>query len=139
MAVGKKKKAPITGAKSPSLSSKKTKAIINSFHQLLKKKKTTKDPKQLSDIDSEIENLGGMTAYQHASTVGQSSSRGGDSSHVFIAWLAELGVKREHLARKECEKMGWVLAEVLVKRSSHLLSQPTRNRCTRSQQLRKRA
>lgn len=107
MGLGKKnkKKTPITGVKSQSLSSKKTKSIINSFHLLLKKKKTIKDPNQLSEIDNEIEKLGGMAAYQHASTIGQSSSRGGDSSHVFIAWLTELGVKREYLGSEGRDKM----------------------------------
>ncbi|TIB34684.1 hypothetical protein E3P84_01694 [Wallemia ichthyophaga] len=116
MALGKKnkKKTPITGVKSQSLSSKKTKSIINSFHLLLKKKKTIKDPNQLSEIDNEIEKLGGMAAYQHASTIGQSSSRGGDSSHVFIAWLTELGVKREYLGSEGRDKMALLEIGALV-------------------------
>ncbi|TIA90800.1 hypothetical protein E3P99_01353 [Wallemia hederae] len=100
MGVGKRKKAPITrdGSKSNSLSSKKTKEIINKFHQLLKRRNITTDEKVQRQIDEEIESLGGMQAYQHASTLGQSATRGGDSSHVFIAWLQELRV-REKLQR----------------------------------------
>lgn len=45
---------------------------------------------QLRDVDNQISELGGITAYQHASTLGQSSERGGDSSKVLIQWLREL-------------------------------------------------
>ena len=108
MGVGKKKKAPITrdGSESTSLSSKKTKEIINKFHQLLKRRNITTDEKLKRQIDGEIDSLGGMSVYQHASTLGQSATRGGDSSHVFVAWLQELRVKEE---LQRGDKMRWVL------------------------------
>ncbi|TIB93040.1 hypothetical protein E3Q19_01568 [Wallemia mellicola] len=100
----KKKKTPITKSKktaSKSISSKKTKEIINNFHQLLKRRKTTTNEVEIKDIDRAIDELGGMEAYQHASTIGQSTPRGGDSSHYFVKWLAELGVKKSYVADKE--------------------------------------
>lgn len=42
---------------------------------------------QLGDIDGEIASLGGIEAYQVASTQGQDSLRGGDSSKKLVEWL----------------------------------------------------
>lgn len=42
---------------------------------------------QLGDIDGEIASLGGIEAYQAASTQGQDSLRGGDSSRKLVEWL----------------------------------------------------
>lgn len=44
---------------------------------------------QLGDIDGEVKNLGGIEAYQVASTQGQGNLRGGDSSKKLIEWLKE--------------------------------------------------
>ncbi|KAI5951467.1 BMT2 [Candida jiufengensis] len=43
--------------------------------------------KILARIDSEIEQRGGLKTYQSASTQGQTSKRGGDSSKKLIEWL----------------------------------------------------
>lgn len=43
--------------------------------------------KKLGEIDSEINQRGGIEAYQIASTQGQNTKRGGDSSKKLIEWL----------------------------------------------------
>ena len=88
-------------------SHKATQSIIQSFHVLLKKKSlleksissNSKDDEerissQLGTINAEIEALGGLDAYQEASSLGQDKERGGDSSKVLIEWLRELGQGR---------------------------------------------
>ncbi|TIA87405.1 hypothetical protein E3P99_03194 [Wallemia hederae] len=96
MNVGKEKKAPTTRDGSG------TNGSSNSMGASLISRKTSKtvDEQLRRQIDSGIDNLGGMSAYQHASTLGQSATRGGDSSHVFVAWLQELRV-REKLQRRD--------------------------------------
>lgn len=87
----------------PTLSHRATQATISRFHTLLKRKSVIESKlaqaghgssdtlvTELGNINSEIEALGGLEAYQHASTLGQSSQRGGDSSKVLIKWLKEL-------------------------------------------------
>ncbi|ODV78046.1 uncharacterized protein CANTADRAFT_96698 [Suhomyces tanzawaensis NRRL Y-17324] len=44
---------------------------------------------ELAKIDAEIDKRGGINAYQSASTQGQDSKRGGDSSKRLIEWLKE--------------------------------------------------
>jgi hypothetical protein len=86
-------------------SSKATQNTISTFHTLLKrqaqlKRALSKDGSstqaailqaQLAEVDSAITDLGGLDSYQKASTLGQSTQRGGDSSVVLIEWLNELG------------------------------------------------
>ena len=104
MTNNKKKKLPITktkqhnSIKSKSISSKHTKSIINRFHHLLKIKSKISNNDELLKINKEIDQLGGLEAYQQASTIGQSNDRGGDSSHVFIKWLIELKLKDDYLS-----------------------------------------
>ncbi|EGW33319.1 uncharacterized protein SPAPADRAFT_136185 [Spathaspora passalidarum NRRL Y-27907] len=43
----------------------------------------------LAKIDAEIEQRGGIEAYQRASTEGQTTKRGGDSSKRLVEWLRE--------------------------------------------------
>lgn len=45
----------------------------------------------LGRIDKEVELRGGLHLYQMASTVGQASERGGDSSRKLLEWYKELG------------------------------------------------
>lgn len=47
-------------------------------------------------IDCEISSRGGLEEYQLASRIGQSNSRGGDSSKLLVTWLKELGYKRDN-------------------------------------------
>ncbi|KAH8702630.1 nucleolus protein [Talaromyces proteolyticus] len=74
----------------PSLSSKATRNIIRSHHQLLKAQEAALARKDLSlveKIDKEIAANGGLESYQLASKTGQSLERGGDSSVVFLDWI----------------------------------------------------
>jgi 25S rRNA (adenine2142-N1)-methyltransferase len=87
-----------------SASHKVTQATISTFHTLLKQRKRIERQlassathgqhealeRELQDIDRQVNELGGLEAYQQASTLGQSSQRGGDSSHVLIKWLKNL-------------------------------------------------
>ncbi|KAK4683695.1 25S rRNA (adenine2142-N1)-methyltransferase, partial [Tremellales sp. Uapishka_1] len=86
------------------VSHKVTQATISSFHTLLKRQSRLQQQlascspsddragldKQLADILNAIAALGGLDAYQKASTLGQSVERGGDSSKVLVSWLKEL-------------------------------------------------
>ncbi|PVH16614.1 uncharacterized protein CXQ87_004909 [Candidozyma duobushaemuli] len=47
--------------------------------------------KMLGRIDKEVELRGGLHIYQMASTVGQASERGGDSSKKLVEWYKDLG------------------------------------------------
>jgi 25S rRNA (adenine2142-N1)-methyltransferase len=109
-----KRKKPITaGVRSTTTakqslkgtSHKVTQAVIQRFHVLLKRKSVLeRDLKQavlqdanvisieeqLKAVSEEIDSLGGLDAYQEASTLGQDKERGGDSSKVLIEWLKEL-------------------------------------------------
>lgn len=48
---------------------------------------------ELAVIDAEIDQRGGINAYQSASTQGQNNKRGGDSSKKLVEWLKELDYK----------------------------------------------
>jgi 25S rRNA (adenine2142-N1)-methyltransferase len=90
------RKVPITKTISAgsSTSSSNTRSVIRRFHVLLKTKSQTKhDLKKLAEIDAEIEQLGGLDAYQQMSKIGQSTDRGGGTEKVFIHWLKHLGVR----------------------------------------------
>jgi len=78
-----------------SMSSKTTRTLIRTHHNLhkrLKQAQLAKNAAQISSLQAEIASLGGLDAYQKASIQGQSLSRGGDSSKVLVTWLAELGL-----------------------------------------------
>lgn len=74
-----------------SLSSKATRTLIRSHHTLQKQKAKALadgDEAKAAAIEKEIESHGGIESYQHASLIGQSSDRGGDSSRILMEWLA---------------------------------------------------
>ncbi|KAK5627949.1 hypothetical protein RRF57_003664 [Xylaria bambusicola] len=95
----KKKKRPIktlakgrppTIQKSKSISRKATRGLINTIHQLEKKKAQAVakgDKSSEAKIEAEISALGGIQKYQQASLQGQRNDRGGDSSRVLMEWL----------------------------------------------------
>ncbi len=88
---------------SASLSSKATRTLIRSYHQLnkaLSRATADGDPVTASDIQAQIERQGGLQAYQAASITGQKSERGGDSSKVLVDWLAPLNNGRLGEANK---------------------------------------
>ncbi|KAM3417821.1 25S rRNA adenine-N(1) methyltransferase [Cercospora zeina] len=72
------------------MSSKATQKTIVTFHQLQKDLATAKAQKKttlVSGLESQIQALGGIKAYQAASIQGQSADRGGDSSLILMKWL----------------------------------------------------
>ncbi|KAJ9659050.1 25S rRNA (adenine2142-N1)-methyltransferase [Neophaeococcomyces mojaviensis] len=71
-------------------SSKATRKLINTHHQLHKARAAALDSKDhhlVARIDNQIEQLGGLEAYQQASLTGQDKDRGGDSSEKLVEWL----------------------------------------------------
>lgn len=72
------------------MSRKASRTLINSHHQLEKKRCQAADngDKEAEEIlSAEIAALGGLLLYQQASLQGQSLERGGDTSKVLLEWL----------------------------------------------------
>jgi 25S rRNA (adenine2142-N1)-methyltransferase len=81
---------PLAKTQTASLSSKATRTLIRSHHNLQKAyTQALKDgnDSKACEIEAEIAASGGLPKYQLASTQGQSAERGGDSSHVLVDWL----------------------------------------------------
>ncbi|OQE31567.1 hypothetical protein PENSTE_c001G07619 [Penicillium steckii] len=81
---------PTVKSKQAALSSKATRTLIRSHHQLLKAKAQAEragDEARVSSINAQIQANGGLESYQTASKLGQSLERGGDSSKVLIDWI----------------------------------------------------
>ncbi|RMJ25095.1 nucleolus protein [Aspergillus sp. HF37] len=81
---------PTINPKQPALSSKATRSLIRSHHQLVKSRAQavqSGDNALAREIEAQIEAKGGLESYQLASRLGQSSDRGGDSSKVLVEWL----------------------------------------------------
>ncbi|KAI0426134.1 putative methyltransferase-domain-containing protein [Xylaria sp. FL1042] len=81
---------PPTIQKPRSISRKATRGLINTIHQLEKKKAQAiakGDKASEATVDTEIAALGGIQKYQQASLQGQRNDRGGDSSRVLMEWL----------------------------------------------------
>lgn len=114
MPKAKKRKAPITNnvIVDPSSSKPQTsRTLIRRFHVLLKKKAqlehqlsngdASKRPTHgsltevklaVTEVENEIEELGGLEAYQRMSSIGQGNDRGGGSEKYLILWLKEMKV-----------------------------------------------
>lgn len=112
MPKARKRKIPITAGSDSSSSSNpnSSRTLIRKFHVLLKKqaqlqkqRHAPEDAKALTDVEHEIEEMGGLSAYQRMSSIGQSNDRGGGSEKVLISWLKALGVSD----RKEKPKLGY--------------------------------
>lgn len=93
-----------------SLSSKATRTLISSHHQLhkaLAKATAEGDATSTAGIQAQIEEQGGLEAYQVASMTGQRSERGGDSGKALMEWLAPLssGLKKSGLGEERKSKM----------------------------------
>lgn len=81
---------PLAKSKATSLSSKATRSLIRSHHNLQKAyTQALKDGNDFRarELEAEIAASGGLATYQLASTLGQSAERGGDSSRVLVKWL----------------------------------------------------
>lgn len=71
-------------------SSKATRTLISAHHRLQKARAaavTAGDETLVREIDGQIQQLGGLEAYQAASLTGQDRDRGGDSSEKLVDWL----------------------------------------------------
>ena len=97
----RKRKLPVTtaaeGRGSASSHPHSTRTLIRRFHVLLKRRAALlasgdAESLQLVEVEQEIENLGGLSAYQRMSVIGQASDRGGGSEKRLIAWLKEIGL-----------------------------------------------
>ena len=108
-----KRKVPVTAPSVPgtavSLNSSNkpaaTRAVIRRFHVLLKRRTqlqksldggststvAVEAQEELAKLDHEIEELGGLEAYQKMSVIGQGNDRGGGSEKILLRFLAELG------------------------------------------------
>jgi 25S rRNA (adenine2142-N1)-methyltransferase len=81
---------PLAKTQTASLSSKATRALIRSYHNLQKAyTQALKDGNEPSArlLEAEIATQGGLAKYQRASSQGQSAERGGDSSRLLVEWL----------------------------------------------------
>lgn len=84
-----------TGVNARHKSSKATRTLINKHHQLQKARVAAlaaNDQQQLAEIDEQLDQLGGLAAYQEASLTGQDKDRGGDSSTKLVEWLRKYEV-----------------------------------------------
>ena len=107
-----KRKTPVTAPvpaqsahpRSASSRPQATRTTIRRFHVLLKRqnqlqhiiqvgqKDAASARSELRVIEQQIEDLGGLAAYQRMSTIGQGKDRGGGSERVLVEWMRELGL-----------------------------------------------
>jgi 25S rRNA (adenine2142-N1)-methyltransferase len=88
---------PLVQRPKKALPSKATRTIIRTHHQLHKQLAQaikSENKSKAEAIAREIEERGGLKAYQDASITGQSVERGGDSSKVLMQWLDERKFKK---------------------------------------------
>lgn len=81
---------PLAKTQPTSLSSKATRTLIRSHHNLHKAYRQAwkdGDDSRARQLEAEIAIQGGLAKYQLASAKGQSAERGGDSSRVLVEWL----------------------------------------------------
>lgn len=83
---------PPLSRSSRTMSRKASRSLINSHHQLEKRRLqaiSRGDKTEETAIAAELTKLGGLDHYQQASLQGQSQERGGDTSKVLLQWLPE--------------------------------------------------
>jgi 25S rRNA (adenine2142-N1)-methyltransferase len=81
---------PPLAKSSKSMSRKASRKLINTHHQLEKRRRQAAsegDEAKERSLSMDIAKLGGLEHYQKASLQGQSSDRGGDTSKVLLSWL----------------------------------------------------
>ncbi|KAG9318141.1 nucleolus protein, partial [Chiua virens] len=107
MPKARKKKTPITSTErrhastNGSSNPQTTRTLIRRFHVLLKKQRqlqknvsSVTNEEELGKVEEEIEQLGGLAAYQRMSSIGQGTDRGGGSEQVLIKWLVDMGFSK---------------------------------------------
>lgn len=96
MPKARKRKQPLQALARPHSSSSKPEAsrkVIRRYHVLLKSQaqlEHEQSPQSIEGrarIQQELDEMGGLEAYQKMSSIGQSSDRGGDTGKVLISWL----------------------------------------------------
>jgi 25S rRNA (adenine2142-N1)-methyltransferase len=92
MPKARRRKLPVTLTEKHGSSStpRTSRTVIRKFHSLLKQQKSAQGDR-LASVNREIEELGGLEAYQRMSCIGQSNDRGGGSEKVLMGWLKQLG------------------------------------------------
>ncbi|KAK5091966.1 25S rRNA (adenine2142-N1)-methyltransferase [Exophiala xenobiotica] len=101
-------------------SSKATRNLINKHHQLHKSRAAAVaagDHKHVGEIDGQLQQLGGLEAYQAASLTGQDKDRGGDSSERLVEWL-----RKYNLVGPTRTKLGLRVLEVGALSSQNAIS-----------------
>ncbi|WVQ93344.1 hypothetical protein IAU59_000412 [Kwoniella sp. CBS 9459] len=114
-------RAQTIAAQTPTVSRRVTQSTIARFHTLLKQQSRLRrklrdevghdsEGKQrvqaeLLAVESEMQELGGLHAYQLASMQGQSRERGGDSSKILMEWLNAIGLKESALQNRSRIRM----------------------------------
>jgi 25S rRNA (adenine2142-N1)-methyltransferase len=94
---------PLAKEQATNLSSKATRTLIRSHHNLQKaQKQALKDGEdaRARDLEAEIVAKGGLMKYQLASRQGQCAERGGDSSRVLVKWLKPVFEKTQGNAQR---------------------------------------
>lgn len=94
-------------SQSHSQSSKRTRSIIRAHHVLQKRltrARAAADTAQIQALETQLAEAGGLKTYQLASTVGQSASRGGDTSRVLVEWLRHEIESRKQALRATTKK-----------------------------------
>ncbi|SPN98323.1 related to UPF0657 nucleolar protein C630.10 [Cephalotrichum gorgonifer] len=84
---------PLFKSNNASISRKAARTLIRKHHTLDKQRQQALkagDEIAAAAASSEIEALGGLDRYQQASLLGQSKTRGGDSSKLLLEWLEPL-------------------------------------------------
>ena len=79
-------------SKATTLSSRKTRSIVRSHHNLRKEVSaalSAGDTSRAQAVQAKIDVAGGLPKYQEASIQGQSVQRGGDTSKVLVEWLTK--------------------------------------------------
>lgn len=101
--MGTKKKQSLSHGRPPSfhkpasLTAKATRTIIRTHHTLQKQHTQAikvGDATKAKELERQIEEQGGLKAYQQASLTGQSKIRGGDSSTILMTWLKEENIMK---------------------------------------------
>ncbi|KAF4549392.1 25S rRNA (adenine(2142)-N(1))-methyltransferase-like protein [Elsinoe fawcettii] len=84
------------------LSARAGRTIIRTHHQLNKALEAAVkscDHQKADELKRQIAEQGGLTSYQHASLLGQSEERGGDSSKVLVDWMTVRVKNDNHVLR----------------------------------------
>lgn len=69
--------------------------------------------REVEEVEREMEEMGGLAAYQRMSSIGQGKDRGGGSEKVLIGWLVEMGMNCKRKGKgKGKEKLRYVVARV---------------------------